>query len=191
MNFDLNMLSTLMQLMGKQPGGETPRQTEPNTQTGQRVATSSFVRENGIGEKVRIEADRTPSQTSSSPIAGILELMGGKSGGTDGMSALMPMLMGLLSKGGQGGDRNPSTCGNKETPASYGTPQNGRGGFSDDRSDYAQQDNSEMSKSKQRHDKTTFNDTRSLSPQGMYAPISYAGYSLISALNLLYRHVYG
>ncbi len=107
MNFDLNMLSTLMQLMGKQPKSEPPRGTEPPTQTGQRVATSSFVLENGIGEKVRLDADNsTPSPSNANPLAGILELMGGKSGGADGMSALMPMLMGLLGKGDQGAKKS-------------------------------------------------------------------------------------
>ena len=224
MNFDLNMLSTLMQLMGKQPKSEPPRATEPPAQTGQRVATSSFVLENGIGEKVRLDANNsTPSPSNANPLAGILELMGGKSGGADGMSALMPMFMGLLGKGDQGAKKSavsPENQGQPPTPNAHNSAaRTGDGGQSYRGQEYRGQEcsgqpnmresypgsndpNMRYGESKD-HRQQYAEQKYQGQPQpsvvhgdiragaGMYEPISYAGYSLISALNLLYRHVYG
>ncbi len=228
MNFDLNMLSTLMQLMGKQPKSEPPRATEPPAQTGQRVATSSFVLENGIGEKVRLDADNsTPSPSNANPLAGILELMGGKSGGADGMSAIMPMLMGLLGKSDQGAKKSavrPEDRGQTPTPnAQNSAARTGDGGHAYRGQEYRGQTYRGQAYSGQPNMRETYPESNdpymrygeskdprppyeeqqhqgqhqpsaahgdSRAGAGMYAPISYAGYSLISALNLLYRHVY-
>ena len=222
MNFDLNMLSTLMQLMGKQPKSEPPRGTETPAQTGQRVATSSFVLENGIGEKVRLDADNsTPTTSNANPLAGILELMGGKSGGADGMSALMPMLMGLLGKGDQSVKKSavgPEDQGQPPTPnAQNSAARNSDGGQAYGGREYRGQPYSEQPNTQETYPESsdpnmrygkckgprqpyaerTYQEpsyskaNRGDSRSGMYAPISYAGYSLISALNLLYCHVYG
>lgn len=189
MNFDLNAISSLMQLLAKQA---PPKQEPPRGQT---AGISSFVKQNGIGEKV----DLTQKQNSNSanPLAGILEMMGAPQGG-DAMSALMPMLMNMLKKP-EAPIQNPSTS-KKNDGAEYPQTPNSSPQYDRLREEAAcgQDHGGSLNRNaqfggyaKQEYgEKTPRRDEQALGPANAekFVPISFAGYALISALNILYNH---
>ncbi len=119
MNFDVNTLSTLMQLMNSQ------RPKEPETPPSQNVGgdgynssayrengyasqsqsepmpqQSLFAMQNGLGQRIDLspkQEKRQTAQPSSNPMSSLFDMMAGKSsGGGDALTSFMPMLMNML-----------------------------------------------------------------------------------------------
>ncbi len=175
MNFDLNALSALMQLMGKPTSGA---KSEPARE--QNASISSFAKENGIGQKVEISG--IEPQAPASPLSGILEMMGAKpSGNGDAMSALMPMLMNMLKK--------------PESTAKNSSNQEIDQKMSAQDSQNSPTPGSDLRKAPFDPAKNigNFRTQEELSTDlengEKFSPIAFAGYALISALNILYHAV--
>ena len=86
MNFDANMISALLQALSPK------RQEPPRVETPKFGGATSFIRENGIGERVDLSKKSDPS-----PMASILDMMGGKQkAGGDGLAGMLPMLLNMF-----------------------------------------------------------------------------------------------
>ena len=202
MNFDVNTLSTLMQLMSAQK----PRESDDASRTNgadnvynNRIGTqgqtqSVFAMQNGLGQHVDISSKpEKKSQPTSNPMSAIFDMMSGKggSGNADMMSSLMPMLMNMMSKPAQvaeNGNKNKSDKSNqsfeqKLKNAMDSASGNDNGSKQVNKGDNAQSvDNACNEKAQNRQS----NQVKSDLPRDKYSPISFAGYALICSLNKLY-----
>lgn len=86
MNFDLNMLSNIMQALGKQSAAPNPSPQSP------------FIAQNGIGERIDLKGKPT------NPMAGMMDML---SKGDNNMMSIFPMLMGMMG-GKQSSPDRPS-----------------------------------------------------------------------------------
>lgn len=225
MNFDLNAISTLVQMLAK---------PQPPKQPADGRAISPFARENGIGERIELS-----QKTSAEPMAGILEMMGGKK--NDMMASLMPLFANAFKKPEQAQksesnigqkssgnfDNNRHATGSFDKSRDFSESLNKNSDFSgklNNNSDFSGNINKNSDISRDFCDNRAFSgdfdkkrdisangdnvradcgdnngkaerrivDARErgrLSDGGMFAPISFAGYGLISALNILYHYV--
>lgn len=177
MNFDLNMLSSLMQLLGS---GSPSQRQEPAAQRqeparGENKSASPFARENGIGEKVDIGAGEQ-KMSPPNPMANILDALGGKPASGDMMSALLPMLMNMFKK-----TETPNA-----SPAANAAPTSKD---EEQRAKCASADVAPKSHTATKTDNCEISsqNRRPLADAEIFSPISFAGYALISALNILYH----
>ncbi len=172
MNFDINMLSTLMQMLGAQKNKNENTSHEEAADTGERTANknaSVFAAQNGLGQRVSFgDSEPKPkrSNAQANPLSSMLEMMTGNtsSGGGDMMSSLMPMLLNMMS-------------GNKTAAAQSAPKQENK--KSDTNGDMA-----EKTASPPKGNMKTQPHS-----QDKYEPIAFAGYALISTLNKLYTSV--
>ncbi len=124
----------------------------------QTAAQSPFAAQNGLGEKADFS-----QKPKADPLAGILGMFSGQA--TDA-SPIMPMLMNMLKR--PAAQPSGSVSGEKPTP--------------------------EPEQERQKDGKTNKSAAPDVSFEGAFqsagkfAPISFAGYALISALNLLSNH---
>lgn len=170
MNFDANMISMLMQMLGSQQGQSAKREREsaPTEQDSRTSNPSVFAMQNGIGERIDFapKSEKKPQTNNiSNPMSSILEMMGGKpSSDNNSMASLMPMLMNMMGARPQ---QNANTAAKKEDNSAR------------DKNDKPEPENTQNRRSNA--SKSKINTTRD-----RYDPITFAGYTLISALNKLY-----
>ncbi|MDE6060949.1 MAG: hypothetical protein K2G31_05730 [Clostridia bacterium] len=200
MNFDVNTLSTLMQMMSamKPRADESPKPQENSMENKNRENPSVFAMQNGLGDTVEIggskkaESKKSPSQNASmgNPMAAILEMLTGsksQSGGGDMMSTLMPMLMNMM------GGRQAQAQSSQNAQGSNNNSSGGNTGYNQNsNNNNANNQNSNSSDVKgsdveARNEKAENNYKMKTQPtHDKYEPIAFAGYTLISALNKLY-----
>ena len=199
MNFDVNTISTLMQMFSamKPPASESPKMQDDASVGKGGENVSVFAMQNGLGERVDIGGSKKSENKKSSPqgaamgnpMAAMLEMMTGskaQGGSGDMLSTLMPMLMNVM------GGRQTGAQANK-------TAQNSSNNFGGDQSvgnqnqsanNQNQRDNSNSRQSSSEEvEKSNNKNNCKPKPQpthDKYEPIAFAGYTLISALNKLY-----
>lgn len=174
MNFDINMLSTLMQMLGAQKqqparsenyGGSDTNAAQYDNSTRGKQNKSVFAMQNGLGDRVDFETKQQKKEQTLNPMASILEMMTGKGAGQSGdmMSSLMPMLMNAMSSNNKNTQKTSSSKTNSAESASQTSAKN----------------NDENLKNKQ-------SKPVNLKKSRLFEPIYFAGYPMISALNRLY-----
>lgn len=212
MNFDLNAISALMQMMGKTSTAPTPAQ-EKNS-----AGMSPFARENGLGEKAYVQDNS--KQKPHDALTSILGMMSGKpSEGGEGAASILPLLMNLIKK-----PEPPKTNAQSAPQTSeYDSEQNATARH-DHAATYENMPYRNATPAHENRQNATTapkaTDTNDLAPRGqfmsiykkdgahsngnisgqggekyneklahgeIFAPISFAGYALISALNILYN----
>lgn len=180
MNFDANMISMLMQMLGSQTkqseqrdsvqreNSQNYRDGTPIGQNDKPANPSVFAMQNGLGERIDFSPKPEKKQQAnnmSNPMSSLLEMMGGKtSSDNNSMANLMPMLMNMMGARPQ---QNANTASKKEESEAK-----------------IKQNSAEQENAKNRQSnvvKSKINKTRD-----RYDPITFAGYTLISALNKLY-----
>lgn len=196
MNFDVNMLSTLMQMLGSNQSKPEPRAPEnPKPQS-----ASAFAMENGIGERVDF-APKQDKKPTANPMASLLEMMTGKSSGDGAMGSLMPMLMNMMARPSAVSSVNPSKpASNKNETAERTRNEDSKkydknDGFDSDVEaekdsntiNGANRDSDEYENKNAENRQSNPAKSNSHASGDIYAPITFAGYPLISCLNKLYR----
>ena len=225
MNFDINTLSTLLQMMkgtipnqasaqastqgysqsGSQEYNQSGNQgypqsfARPYSPPPRRVETSDFIKQNGIGEKVDfgVKPSGQPSGGNANPMMGLLDMMTG--GKTDGMSSLMPMLMNMIgrpkntSAGGQEYAKQQAAGNHKDSAAGSASAASATFDDANRQSPPHEQhknndfrpgaENAQYAQDESRNQK----QKKPLNSRDRYSPITFAGYTLISALNQLYN----
>ena len=207
MNFDVNTLSTLMQLMNSQ------RPKEPETPPSQNVGgdgynnsayrengyasqsqsepmpqQSLFAMQNGLGQRIDLspkQEKRQTAQPSSNPMSSLFDMMAGKSsGGGDALTSLMPMLMNMM-----GANKNAQVAQNNASNLQRGS--NDRSSFeqklkeSNEKADNAQSSHETNASNKDSGEQAK-KHTSIKNSRDRYEPITFAGYTLISSLNKLF-----
>ena len=207
MNFDINTLSTLMQMMGSQK----PRESEQHTNIGanynanynnynyagakdpsqmaQNTSQSVFAMQNGLGQRVDIEPKTEKKSSSANPMSALFDMMsGGKGGSGDMMSSLMPMFMNMMSSKPAkvaGGSNNAKETNNDFEQKLKEAMDNASG------NDSKQVDNGNNAKNVNNKNNENMQNRQSTQvkrdyPHDRYSPISFAGYALICSLHKLY-----
>lgn len=214
MNFDVNTLSALMQCMSamKPRAEECTGGDADARKTAERKNASVFAMQNGLGDTVEIvgnkKSENQKKATQSNPMSMLLEMMTGAKPqeGGDMMSQLMPMLLNMMSGHSQ---NKASTAGSGQSSADANTniknePPKSSYKTADGRDGNTACENSSPSNAALKNDcgyganmKNTQNEKDLNREYGanaktqpnrinIYAPIAFAGYTLISALNKLY-----
>lgn len=207
MNFDVNTLSALMQMMSamKPRADEAPKPQDNSSASKSRENPSVFAMQNGLGETVEIGGKKSEKQNSQSqsnvmgnPMAAMLEMLTGsksQNNGGDMLSSLMPMLMNMM--GGRQAQaqstQNAQNSNHNYSSGKTGYNQNSNGNSADNQSantinaQNSNPFNAQDSNVENRNNKTENNCKMKTQPtQDKYEPIAFAGYTLISALNKLY-----
>lgn len=183
MNLDFNAISAMLQLLNKPLATTSQNSASEGSEN-----SSPFAKINGIGEKVDISARK--QQPAANPVASVLETLGG-SGGGDMLSTLMPMLMNLGKKPERQSDERSQNSARSEKEATA-PMQNSV-------SNAPLQNNSANAPIERRAQNNTNDNVNDSKPESnfsrlksaeKFAPISFAGYALISALNRLYCHAH-
>ncbi len=207
MNFDVNTLSTLMQLMNSQ------RPKEPETPPSQNVGgdgynssayrengyasqsqsepmpqQSLFAMQNGLGQRIDLspkQEKRQTAQPSSNPMSSLFDMMAGKSsGGGDALTSFMPMLMNML-----GANKNAQVAQNNASNQQRGS--NKLSSFEQklkeakEKADSAQSSHETNASNKDSGEQAK-KHTSIKNSLDRYEPITFAGYTLISSLNKLF-----
>lgn len=174
MNLDLNTLSAFMQLLGNNaPAPKRQEYAAPRQEHARdNKFASPFARENGIGEKVEFGGASDKKTPPQNPMASILDALSGKPANGDMMSALLPTLMNMLKK-----PDAPAA-----SPAANNVPQS-KNEESRAKCASAAQGNQAAPVV----DVSPAKSARPLTDAEIFSPISFAGYALISALNILYH----
>ena len=174
MNFDLNALANLMQILQKpQSGGapthshvqNTPRNA-PNpfdrSKCGNLYKNSPFAAQNGLGEEINAESFSSAAQNqdtqnsgAKSPMESILSLMSKK----NDIEKMMPAFANIYAKSKE---QSPA----KVTKADETTSENGQSPENSPQNGFKQKENGKS--------------------EDLFSPIEFAGYTLVSALNRLY-----
>lgn len=235
MNFDMNMLSTLMQMFGgirpMQTGqsatDQDPREAAQSCSYAQKKDASSreyassfqteFARNNGIGEKINLNFDgnankngfgyneqtaktqnATGAQDSTgnlfqnmaaqNPMFSLLQMLQG-SKGSDMSSAIMPLLMNMLSpKNAKNAaePENDTVLHSDDKNASKNNSPSNKPNVSQKQQETADND---QSKNENESDKTDAPPKQKIikkTQADIFKPIAFAGYELLSALCKLY-----
>ena len=207
MNFDVNTLSTLMQLMNSQ------RPKEPETPPSQNVGVDSynnsayrengyasqsqsepmpqqslFAMQNGLGQRIDLspkQEKRQTAQPSSNPMSSLFDMMAGKgTGGGDALTSLMPMLMNMM-----GANKNAQVAQNNASNQQHGS--NKLSSFEQklkeakEKADSAQSSHETNASNKDSGEQAK-KHTSIKNSRDRYEPITFAGYTLISSLNKLF-----
>ncbi len=207
MNFDVNTLSTLMQLMNshrpKEPeappsqnveagdynnsayrenGYASQSQSEPMPQQ------SLFAMQNGLGQRIDLspkQEKRQTAQPSSNPMSSLFDMMAGKgTGGGDALTSLMPMLMNMM-----GANKNAQVAQNNASNQQRGS--NDLSSFEQklkeakEKADGAQSSHETNASNKDSGEQAK-KHTSIKNSRDRYEPITFAGYTLISSLNKLF-----
>ena len=205
MNFDINTLSTLMQMMSAQkpresesvsPAGDSSTNYYQNPANPQGRAQSVFAMQNGLGQRIDLEPKpEKKSQSASNPMSAIFDMMGGKGGGAsaDMMSNLLPMFMNMMSKPAQvASDTTKNKHQENKTQGDQSFEQklkNAMDNVSNNQTGLKQDSptkNSDSDIHKQNMQNKQSNGVKSNISRDRYSPISFAGYALICSLNKLY-----
>ncbi len=206
MNFDVNTLSTLMQLMNSQ------RPKEPETPPSQNVGVDSynnsayrengyasqsqsepmpqqslFAMQNGLGQRIDLspkQEKRQTAQPSSNPMSSLFDMMAGKSsGGGDALTSLMPMLMNMM-----GANKNAQVAQSNASNQQRGS--NNLSSFEQklkeakEKADNAQSSHETNASNKDSGEQAKHTSIKN--SRDRYEPITFAGYTLISSLNKLF-----
>ncbi|MCM1306270.1 MAG: hypothetical protein NC037_01400 [Bacteroides sp.] len=182
MNFDSNMLNTLIQLLGAQKPRENADSGDDrsykNASDSQGQSQSVFAMQNGLGKRVNLDGEK--KSASANPLSAIFDSMGGKGGNGDMMSNLMPMLLNMMSKPAQVANANKDDNFKQKLKNAVSDADKNNLKGDDDRVDNAADLYDENVKNRQS------NYTKSYAPHDKYSPILFAGYTLVCLLNKLY-----
>lgn len=218
MNFDMNTLSALMQLMSAQKTQSAPpnncdsdynydtranygynngqsRNSTDGYANASKTTASVFAMQNGLGQRIEFGTSPQPKKqtfynNAANPMAALIEMMTGKSGGNgDMMSNLMPMLMNIMSGKNTQNAQNSAQNQNKTNGRPNGNT-NDKNGNTVPAADNAPTPETNINNRNNCENATDKNIKEYAKTQpasrDKYEPIAFAGYALISALNKLF-----
>ena len=178
MNFDMNTISMLMQMMLKS-GDSKPPQTpceqqnaRARTSDGKQVEPSAFALQNGIGEQVGLDfsTDGEKHNSTADFINGLsaqnpmLSLLGGMKNGKADIASMLPLVMSLMQK------PKKDDCNNAPKSASCAKNE------SENRDDCKENSTNQTDRADQKE-----------TQQGVFSPVAFAGYEVISSLYTLIK----
>ena len=184
MNLDMNTISMLMQLLSQKNGdnkAQNTAQEPPNEQyTHARMQddkyaeTSAFARQNGIGEKTRIDFSNVERQNdgkldfikNAAAQNPMFALLGNMQNGKADVSSMLPLVMSMMQKS--------KTEKKNDDSASERTDENNK-------SDAA---TSSVTASKIENENANL---KTETQREVFAPVAFAGYEVISYLCLLIK----
>lgn len=184
MNLDMNTISMLMQLLSQKNGdnkAQNTAQEPPNEQyaharvlDNKYTETSAFARQNGIGEKTRIDFSNTERQNdgkfdfikntaAQNPMFALLSNM--QNGKAD-VSSMLPLMMSMMQKS--------KTEKKNDDSASERNDENNKSDAAD----------SSVTASKIENENANL---KTETQREVFAPVAFAGYEVISYLCLLIK----
>ena len=186
MNLDMNTISTLMQLFSQKNDGNMAQtmsqkpsdaqSTPVHSQDDKSIEMPAFVRQNGIGEQIRLDFSKKENQSDSksdllknlSSQNPMLALLGNMQNGKADMASMLPLVMSLMQKPKTDGKANQ----NADAP---------NGADNVDSKDNAEKENCNI------RPKESSPLNKEKPQREIFSPVAFAGYEIISSLYCLLK----
>lgn len=186
MNLDMNTISTLMQLFSQKNDGDIAQtmsqkpsdaqSTHVRAQNDKFIEMPAFVRQNGIGEQIRLDFSKKENQSDTksdllknlSSQNPMLALLGNMQNGKADMASMLPLVMSLMQKPKADGKAN------QNADAPYGTDNvDSKDNTEKENCDIRPNESSPLKKEKPQRE--------------IFSPVAFAGYEIISSLYCLLK----
>lgn len=186
MNLDMNTISTLMQLFSQKNDGniaQTMSQKPSDAQStyvcaqnDKSIEMPAFVRQNGIGEQIRLDFSKKENQSDTksdllknlSSQNPMLALLGNMQNGKADMASMLPLVMSLMQKPKADGKANQ----NADAPNSTDNV-NSKDNTEKENCNIRPNESSPLIKEKPQRE--------------IFSPVAFAGYEIISSLYCLLK----
>ena len=186
MNLDMNTISTLMQLFSQKNDGniaQTMSQKPSDAQSthvcarnNKSIEMPAFVRQNGIGEQIRLDFSKKENQSDTksdllknlSSQNPMLALLGNMQNGKTDMASMLPLVMSLMQKPKADGKANQ----NADAPNSTDNV-NSKDNTEKENCNIRPNESSPLNKEKPQRE--------------IFSPVAFAGYEIISSLYCLLK----
>ncbi len=186
MNLDMNTISTLMQLFSQKNDGNIAQtmsqkpsdaqSTHVCAQNDKSIEMSAFVRQNGIGEQIRLDFSKKENQSDTksdllknlSSQNPMLALLGNMQNGKADMASMLPLIMSLMQKPKADGKANQ----NADAPNGVDNV-NSKENTEKENCNIRPNESSPLNKEKPQRE--------------IFSPVAFAGYEIISSLYCLLK----
>ena len=186
MNLDMNTISTLMQLFSQKNDGDIAQtmsqkpsdaqSTHVCAQNDKSIEMPAFVRQNGIGEQIRLDFSKKENQSDTksdllknlSSQNPMLALLGNMQNGKADMASMLPLVMSLMQKPKADGKANQ----NADAPNSTDNV-NSKDNTEKENCNIRPNESSPLNKEKPQRE--------------IFSPVAFAGYEIISSLYCLLK----
>lgn len=186
MNLDMNTISTLMQLFSQKNDGNIAQtmsqkpsdaqSTHVCAQNDKPIEIPAFVRQNGIGEQIRLDFSKKENQSDTksdllknlSSQNPMLALLGNMQNGKADMASMLPLVMSLMQKPKADGKAN------QNDDATNGADNvNSKDSAEKENCNIRPNESSPLNKEKPQRE--------------IFSPVAFAGYEIISSLYCLLK----
>ena len=186
MNLDMNTISTLMQLFSQKNDGnmaQTMSQKPSDAQStpvcaqdDKSIEIPAFVRQNGIGEQIRLDFSKKENQSDTksdllknlSSQNPMLALLGNMQNGKADMASMLPLVMSLMQKPKADGKANQNA-----DAANGADTVNSKDNAENENCNMHPNESSPLKKEKPQRE--------------IFSPVAFAGYEIISSLYCLLK----
>lgn len=186
MNLDMNTISTLMQLFSQKTDGNMAQtmsqkpsdaqSTPVHSQDDKSIEMPAFVRQNGIGEQIRLDFSKKENQSDTksdllknlSSQNPMLALLGNMQNGKADMASMLPLVMSLMQKPKADGKANQNA-----DAANDADNVNSKDSTEKENCNMSPNESSPLKKEKPQRE--------------IFSPVAFAGYEIISSLYCLLK----
>lgn len=186
MNLDMNTISTLMQLFSQKNDGNMAQtmsqkpsdaqSTPVRAQDDKSIEMPAFVRQNGIGEQIRLDFSKKENQSDTksdllknlSSQNPMLALLGNMQNGKADMASMLPLVMSLMQKPKADGKANQNA-----DAANGADTVNSKDSAENENCNMRPNESSPLKKEKPQRE--------------IFSPVAFAGYEIISSLYCLLK----